>query len=67
MTTERVIKARANKRKHTFTIRVYHNGKLSVKYRTVRQNNDDFNYYSNYATQRDWEQFLKTDEYYTVK
>ena len=63
---ERTIKAKANKRNRTFTIRVYIDGILISKYRTLKQSKEDFHYYSNFATQRDWEQFLKTDEYYRI-
>ena len=57
----------ANHSKRTLTIRVYHNGKLSSKYRTLKLSKEDFHYYSNFATQGDIRQFLKSDEYYIVK
>lgn len=63
----RTIKATANHSKRTFTLRIYEDGKLYEKYRTIPQNKEDFNYYDNFATHRDWLQFLKTDEYYVVR
>lgn len=64
---ERTIKATANHGKRTFTLRIYDNGHLYAKYRTIPQDRENFNYYANFATQNDWRQFLKTDEYYVVK
>lgn len=61
------IQAKGNCSKRTFTLRIYEHGKLIAKYRTIPQNKDDFHYYNNFATQRDWRQFLRTDEYYKVR
>ena len=60
-------KITSNKREKTFTIRLYHRGKLASKYRTIRQNKEDFNYYSNYATQNDIKQLLRSGDCYLVK
>lgn len=57
-----------NKSKRTFTIRKYdENGKLIAKYRSYPQDNENFNYYSNYATENDKKQFLKSNDYYVVR
>jgi hypothetical protein len=61
------LKVYSNKEERTFTIKKYDCGKCYAKYRTVRQSKDDFHYYENFATLRDWNQFLTTDEYYEVK
>ena len=57
----REIKATPNYSKRTFTLRV--DGK---KYRTVRLNKEEFET-CEYNTQNDWEQFLRSDDYYLVK
>ena len=55
------MKATQNKSARTYTLRV--NGS---KYRTTRMSKQEFeNAY--YWTENDWNQFLKTDEYYKVK
>lgn len=62
----KTIKATPNHSRKTFTIRTYHNGKLTAKYRTIRMNSDEFQ--SNlHNTQNDWANYLKSDEYYIVK
>jgi len=59
--TGREINVQANKSKRTYTIRTE-----SAKYRTFPMSKDEFNS-AYYWTGNDWAQFLKTDEYYTVK
>lgn len=62
-TTE--ITATANNSNRTFTIRKFENGKLYVKYRTVKMSKDEFNSCLN-NTENDWKQFLKSDDYYII-
>lgn len=50
----------------TATIRKYDNGKMYAKYRTIRMDYEDWHYYSEYATRRDWEQFMKSSDYYRI-
>lgn len=55
------MKAKANKSKRTYTLRLDGN-----KYRTIPMSKEEFeNAY--YWTDNDWKQFLKTDEYFIVK
>lgn len=62
------LKVTLNHSKHSATIRKYDkSGKLFAKYRTYRMTPDDWRYYSSSATERDWYQWLKTDEYYVIK
>lgn len=62
------LKVYSNKEERTFTIKKYdESGKCYAKYRTIRQSKEDFSYYSQFATLRDWKQFLTTDEYYLVR
>lgn len=58
---------RANHRQRTLTIREFVNGKLSLKIRTIRLSKDEFEYYSNFATENDIRNFLKSSDYYIVK
>ncbi len=58
--TTRTITATPNHSAKTFTLRTS-NGS---KYRTIKQ--ADFKQML-YMTSNDWEQFLKTDEYYKIK
>jgi hypothetical protein len=55
------IKTTANFSKRTFTIR-----KNGSKYRTYPMSQQEFNECIN-MTQNDWQQFLKSNEYYSVK
>ena len=59
------IKVTANQNKRTFTIRMYDNGKLYVKYRTHQMNQSEFDI-EEMNTDNDWKQFLTTDDYYIV-
>ncbi len=59
--TGRELKLSANKSKRTFTIRA--NGS---KYRTLPMSKEEFQQ-AEYWTANDWNNFLKTDEYYIVK
>ena len=58
----REIKISANQSKRTFTIRT--NGS---KYRTSPMSKQEFESANNFWTGNDWNQFLKTDEYFVVK
>lgn len=57
----REIKVSPNHSRKTFTIRTE-----SGKYRTLPMNSQDFNSCLHNSGQ-DWQEFLKTDEYYKVK
>lgn len=59
--SNREIKVSANQSKRTFTIRT-----SAGKYRTLPMNKEDFNHADRNWTGNDWQQFLKTDEYYAV-
>lgn len=50
-----------NKSKNTFTIKTD-----SAKYRTLPMSKEEF-MSAQYWTGNDWQQFLKTDEYYKIK
>lgn len=64
--SERTIVATPNHSQRTFTLRVYQDGVLSAKYRTLPVPREEFNN-DLYMTSNDWLQFLKTDSYYPVK
>jgi len=66
MKTKRTIKAVPNFSKRTFTLRISYNGRLTNKYRTYPMTPEEFDSELN-NTERDWSQFLKTDNYYLVK
>ena len=55
-----------NESRKTVTIRKYDGSKLLIKFRTYPMDKEDWNS-SQYWTYQDWNQFLKTDEYYVVK
>lgn len=60
------ITATPNHSARTFTLRIFINGKLSNKYRTVPFSKEDFKVEC-YNTENDWKQFLKSfDDYYKV-
>jgi hypothetical protein len=61
MKNVREIKVKANQQKRTFTIRTPH-----AKYRTLPMSQEEFDN-AEFWTTNDWEQFLKTDEYYAVR
>lgn len=65
-TTERTLKVTANQSAKTFTLRFYYADGSIVKYRTLPFSREEFRN-AEYWTNNDWTQFLKTDEYYTVK
>lgn len=58
--SNREIKVSSNKSKRTFTIKTE-----SGKYRTLQMSKEEFNSSLN-NTGNDWQQFLKSDEYYSV-
>ena len=63
----RTIRSTGNKSARTYTLRLSdENGNVYSKYRTLQMNKDEFRS-AYYWTNNDWEQFLKTDEYYRVK
>ena len=59
------IKVKANQSKRTFTIRMYVDGVLFAKYRTIQMSKDEFDS-AEMNTENDWKQFLKSDDYYSV-
>jgi hypothetical protein len=60
---ERTYKITYNRSKKTYTIRVYSNGKIYVKYRSYPQGSE----YSEHHTQNDIYNFLRSNDYYVVK
>ena len=61
----KTIKASSNQSKKTFTLRVYINNELQSKYRTLSFNKVEFEDMK-CNTNKDWLEFLGTDQYYTV-
>ena len=59
------IKVTPNYSSRTFTIRTYTDSKLNNKYRTIKLSKDEFNSELN-NTENDWNQFLKSSDYYKV-
>lgn len=57
----RILKITSNKQKRHFTIRTE-----SSKFRTFPMGKEDFNS-AEYNTGNDWQQFLKTDDYYEIR
>ena len=55
-----------NVSKKTFTIRCYSLNNCYAIYRTLKMSKEEF-HSASYWTQGDWNQFLKTDEYYKVR
>ena len=66
MTTKnRKIRVKANHSARTFTIRTYNGKELIAKYRTIKMSREEFE--SNLDnTEKDWEYFLRTSDYYKV-
>jgi len=60
--TGREIKVSSNKKTRTFTIRTE-----VAKYRTLSFTREEFDKADRFWTGQDWQNFLKTDEYYKVK
>ena len=60
------ITATPNYKNRTFTIRIYINGKINAKYRTIQMTKKEFEAELN-NTQNDWSHFLKSNDYYLVK
>ncbi len=60
------LKVKANQSARTFTIRKYINGILFSKYRTNKMSKQEFDS-EEMNTENDWKQFLKSDDYYTIK
>ena len=59
--SDRQFRITSNKSKRTFTIVTD-----AAKYRTLPMSKEDFNHADISWTGNDWQQFLKTDEYYKV-
>lgn len=57
----KTIKATANQRKRTFTIRTFINGKILTKYRTISMSKDEFEE-CEHNTERDWADYLRDEE-----
>ena len=62
----KTIKATANHHAQTFTLRVYHDNKLTSKYKTFLMDKNEFDSCL-HNTEKDWKQFLKSEEYYKIK
>ena len=59
------IKVSANHSHRTFTIRKTYTDGSKVKYRTIQLSQDEFDReYNN--SENDWNQFLKSDDYYIL-
>lgn len=54
----------SNKKERTITFKVWNDNKDFTKYKTINLERETYNYYTNYATNGDWEAFMKTNEYY---
>ena len=65
MKNTEIIKAVANQKNRTFTIRKYIDGKLFSKYRTNQLSKEEFES-CEHNTENDWKQFLKSDDYYKL-
>lgn len=66
MKERRIIKVVANHSARTFTLRIVYPDGSKTKYRTIPLSKEEFN--SNlHNTINDWNQFLKSDDYYRVK
>lgn len=63
---KRTLSVTANKSAKTFTLRFTYNDGSKVKYRTLPMSREEFEQ-AEYWTEGDWIEFLKTDEYYSVK
>ena len=61
----RTIEVKGNQSKRTYTIRCTEENGCKLKYRTVPMSKEDFAN-AEYWTANDWQQFLKTDEYYSI-
>lgn len=66
MTTNETITATANQSKRTFTLRTFdEHGNVTAKYRTYKMTQEEFEN-EEMNTEKDWKQFLKTDDYYKI-
>ncbi len=61
----KAIEVRANKKNRTYTIRCTEKNGYKSKFRTIPMSKEEFEN-AEYWTANDWQQFLKTDDYYTV-
>ena len=62
----KTITATPNYKNRTFTLRIFVNGKLNNKYRTIKLSVPEFENELN-NTENDWFQFLKSNDYYLIK
>lgn len=62
---KRTLKATPNYSARTFTIRISYPDGTKVKYRTSKLDPEEFDSCL-YNTENDWNQFLKSDDYYKV-
>lgn len=53
-----------NKKEKTIIFKVWNDTKDFTKYKTINLDHETYNYYTNYATNGDWEALMKTNEYY---
>lgn len=61
ITGEKITIVSCNQSKRTFTLRT-----TGGKFRTYPMSRKDFNYYSDFATGNDWQQFLRSSDYYKL-
>lgn len=61
----RTITATSNERKRHFTLYVSYKDGSKTKYRTTKMSKEEFEDCKN-NTSNDWEQFLKSDDYYKI-
>jgi len=59
------IEVTANQSERTFTIRKTYSDGSKVKYRTILMTQQEFDNEER-NTENDWEQFLKSDDYYII-
>ena len=63
---KRTLKVTSNQSKRTFTLRFTYKDGTKKKYRTLPMSKYEFEN-CEYNTENDWNQFLKSDDYYEVK
>lgn len=61
ITGEKITIVSCNISKRTFTIRT-----SGGKFRTYPMTKQDFEYHSDFATGNDWQQFLRSSDYYKI-
>lgn len=62
---KRDLEVKANYSMRTFTLRFYYSDGTVTRYRTNRMSKEEFNSCL-HNTDRDWNEFLKSDDYYVI-